>query len=163
MTKTFDTGEYERRFNEFPDITYEEYKKITDEQVRQEVAKENKILQTDTYNRTMNYIEWYTRLDMIETFTSSMKRAPEWSAYIVDWIGEMIKNLFWTPITQRELDFVKDFYADQWRNGEVWYLDVDVWQKVVDNWWYIPFIIRAVPDWTLVHPWEPVVTLTYIL
>ena len=57
MTKTFDTGEYKRRFNEFPDITYEEYKKITDEQVRQEVAKENKILQTDTYNRTMNYIE----------------------------------------------------------------------------------------------------------
>ena len=162
MTQAFNVNEYKRRLNEFPDITYEEYKKITDEQVRQEIAKKNKILQTDTYNRTMNYIKWRTRSDMIETFTFSMRRAPEWSTYIVvDWIRKMIKNLFWTPITQRELDFAKDFYADQWRNGGVWYFDVDMWQKVVDNWWYMPLIIRAVPDWTLVHPWEPVVTVTW--
>jgi len=162
MTQAFNVNEYKRRLNEFPDITYEEYKQITDEQVRQDIAKKNRILQTDTYNRTMNYIKWRTRSDMIETFTFSMRRAPEWSTYIVvDWIRKMIKNLFWTPIMQWELDFAKDFYADQWRNGGVWYFDVDMRQKVVDNWWYMPLLIRAVPDGTLVHPKEPVLTVTW--
>jgi len=162
MTKAFDINEYKRRLNEFPRISYEEYKKIRDEKVRQDIAEKNKLLQTDTYNRTMNHIKWRVRSDMIETFTFTMRKAPEWSSYIVvDWIRKMIKNLFWTPITQRELDFAKDFYADQWKNWWVGYFDADMWQRVVDNWWYMPLIIRAVPDWTLVHPGEPVLTVTW--
>jgi hypothetical protein len=55
--KDFNVKEYKEQLNQFPDITYDEYQQITDEQVRQDIAKKNKILQTDTYNRTMNYIK----------------------------------------------------------------------------------------------------------
>ena len=63
-------------------------------------------------------------------------------------------------ITQNELDFAKDFYDYQGKNWGVWYFDVEMWQKVIDNWGYMPLSIRAVPDWTLVHPGEPVLTVT---
>jgi hypothetical protein len=53
----FNLENYKRQLNEFPNISYEDYQQITDEQVRQDIAKKNKILQTDTYNRTMNYIK----------------------------------------------------------------------------------------------------------
>ena len=160
--KDFNLKEYKEQLNQFPDITYDEYQQITDEQVRQDIAKKNKILQTDTYNRTMNHIKWTARSNMIETFTFMMRRAPEWSSYIVvDWIRKMIKWLFSYPITQQELDFAKDFYADQWKNWGVGFFDADMWQKVVDNGWYMPLTIRAVSDWTLVHPGEPVITVTW--
>ena len=158
----FNLQEYKKQLNEFPNISYEDYQQITDEQVRQDIAKKNKILQTDTYNRTMNYIKWSARSNLLETFTFSMRRAPNWSSYIVvDWIRKMIKNLLWTPITQQELEFARDFYADQWRNWWVWYFDEKMWEKVIENWWYMPLYIRAVPDWTLVHPGEPVLTVTW--
>ena len=160
--KNFNIQDYKSQLNVFPDITYDEYQKITDEQVRQDIAKRNKILQTDTYNRTMNFIKWPVRSNLIETFTFMMRRAPEWSTYIVvDWIRKMIKSLFSYPITQPELDFAKDFYADQWKKWGVGYFDADMWQKVVDKWWYMPLLIRAVPDGTLVHPGEPVLTVTW--
>ena len=158
----FNIQQYKAQLNEFPDITYEEYQNITDEQVRQDIAKRNKILQTDTYNRTMNFIKWPVRSNLVETFTFMMRRAPEWTTYIVvDWIRKMIKSLFSYPITQQELDFAKDFYADQWKKWWVGFFDADMRQKVVDNWWYMPLTIRAVLDWTLVHPGEPVITVTW--
>jgi nicotinic acid phosphoribosyltransferase len=104
--------------------------------VRQDIAKKNKILQTDTYNRTMNYIKWSARSNLIETFTFSMRRAPKWSSYIVvDWVRKMIKNLLGTPITQQELDFAKDFYKDQKETWWVWYFDEKMWERVIENWW----------------------------
>lgn len=162
MKQIFNASEYKKKLNEFPDITFEEYQNITDEQLRQEIAKRNKIIQTDTYNRTMNYIKGDARSNLIETFTYFMRRSVEWGSYIVvDWIRKMIKNVFGSPITQNELDFAKDFYDYQWKNWGVWYFDVDMWQKVIDNWWYMPLSIRAVPDWTVIHPGEPVATVTW--
>lgn len=158
----FNLEDYKRQLNEFPHISYEDYQQITDEQVRQDIAKKNKILQTDTYNRTMNYIKWDTKSNLIETFTFSMRRAPNWSSYIVvDWIRKMIKNLLWTPITPQELEFAKEFYKDQKEKWWVWYFDEKMREKVIENWWYMPLYIRAVPDWTLVHPGEPVLTVTW--
>ena len=162
MKLTFNAVEYKKKLNEFPNITFDEYQNITDEQLRQDIAKKNKILQTDTYNRTMNFIKWPVRSNLVETFTFAMRRAPEWSTYIVvDWIRKMIKNLFSYPITQSELDFAKEFYEYQSKKWGVWYFDADMWQKVIDNWWYMPLSIRAVPDWTLVHAGEPVLTVTW--
>ena len=159
---SFNLEDYKRQLNEFPHISYEDYQQITDEQVRQDIAKKNKILQTDTYNRTMNYIKWDTKSNLIETFTFSMRRAPNWSSYIVvDWIRKMIKNLLWTPITPQELEFAKEFYKDQKEKWWVWYFDEKMWERVIENWWYMPLYIRAVPDWTLVHPGEPVLTVTW--
>jgi hypothetical protein len=57
MKLTFNAVEYKKKLNEFPNITFDEYQNITDEQLRQDIAKKNKILQTDTYNRTMNFIK----------------------------------------------------------------------------------------------------------
>ena len=158
----FNLENYKRQLNEFPNISYEDYQQITDEQVRQDIAKKNKILQTDTYNRTMNYIKWDTRSHLIETLTFSMRKAPNWCSYIVvDWIRKMIKNLLWTPITPQELEFAKEFYKDQKEKWWVWYFDEKMWERVIENWWYMPLYIRAVPDWTLVHPGEPVLTVTW--
>ena len=101
MKTAFNVWEYKRKLNEFPEISFQEYQNITDEQIRQDIAKKNKILQTDTYNRTMNYIKGDARSNLIETFTFAMRRVPDWSSYIVvDWVRKMIKNLFSYPITQ---------------------------------------------------------------
>ncbi|MEI8252423.1 MAG: hypothetical protein WCG25_01400 [bacterium] len=54
---TFDTKSYKARLQEFPDISYQEYQQITDLQVRRDIAKKNKIIQTDAYNRTMNFLK----------------------------------------------------------------------------------------------------------
>ena len=160
--ENFNFQDYKKKLNEFPNISYQEYQEIKDEQVRQDIAKKNKILQTDTYNRTMNHIKWSAKSNLVETFTFSMRRAPEWSSYIVvDGIRKMIKNLFSYPITQAELDFAKDFYADQQKKWWVAYFDEKMWQNVVDKWWYMPLLIRALPDGTLVHPGEPVITVTW--
>ena len=160
--ENFNFQDYKRKLNEFPDISYQEYQEIKDEQVRQDIAKKNKILQTDTYNRTMNHIKWSAKSNLVETFTFSMRRAPEWTSYIVvDGIRKMIKNLFSYPVTQAELDFAKDFYEDQKEKWWVGYFDYEMWEKVVKDWWYMPLLIRAVPDGTLVHPGEPVITVTW--
>lgn len=54
---TFDTQAYKARLQEFPEISFEEYQEITDLQVRRDIAKKNKIIQTDAYNRTMNFLK----------------------------------------------------------------------------------------------------------
>ncbi|MEI7563755.1 MAG: hypothetical protein WCJ39_09320 [bacterium] len=54
---TFNTATYKQQLQAFPEITFEEYQEITDLQVRKDIAKRNKIIQTDAYNRTMNFIK----------------------------------------------------------------------------------------------------------
>ncbi|MEI8008991.1 MAG: hypothetical protein WCI00_06490 [bacterium] len=54
---TFDTISYKAKLQEFPEITFEEYQQITDVHVRKDIAKKNKIIQTDAYNRTMNFLK----------------------------------------------------------------------------------------------------------
>ncbi|MEA3387231.1 MAG: hypothetical protein U9Q66_02355 [Patescibacteria group bacterium] len=43
--------------NIFPDIEFNEYDQITDLSVRKDIAKKNKIISTDSYNRTMTYLK----------------------------------------------------------------------------------------------------------
>lgn len=54
---TFNATTYKQKLQEFPEITFEEYQQITDLQVRKDIAKKNKIIQTDSYNRTMNFLK----------------------------------------------------------------------------------------------------------
>lgn len=55
--KTFDIQSYKARLQEFPEIDFEQFQQITDLQVRRDIAKKNKIIQTDAYNRTMNFLK----------------------------------------------------------------------------------------------------------
>ncbi|MEI6673114.1 MAG: hypothetical protein WCL02_07525 [bacterium] len=109
---TFDTQSYKARLQEFPEITYEQYQSITDLQVRKDIAKKNKIIQTDAYNRTMNFLKGeksYKR----ETFSLSFRRSPNNKYVVVDGIRSALKEILSVKITQAELDFAKAFYADQ--------------------------------------------------
>lgn len=36
-----------------------------------------------------------------------------------------------------------------------------MWQDVIDNWWYLPLKIRAVKDWTVLKPQEPVMSIAW--
>lgn len=157
---TFDTKSYKARLQEFPEISYQEYQQITDLQIRRDIAKKNKIIQTDAYNRTMNHLKWeksYKR----ETFSLSFRRSPNKQYVVVDGIRSTLKDILWIKITQWELDFAKDFYADQkarWWNG---YFDVDMRQDVVDNGGFIPLDIKAVEDGTVLKPKEPVMLVSW--
>ena len=54
---TFNAKNYKEQLQQFPEITFDEYQEITDLQVRKDIAKKNKIIQTDSYNRTMNFLK----------------------------------------------------------------------------------------------------------
>ena len=159
MTK-FNLQAYKNRLEEFPEISYEEYQKITDLKIRRDIAKKNKIIQTDAYNRTMNHLKReksYKR----ETFSLSFRRSPNKQYVVVDGIRSTLKDILWIKITQAELDFAKAFYEDQkarWGNG---FFDEKMRQDVVDNWWFIPLDIKAVDDGTVLKPKEPAMLVSW--
>lgn len=157
---TFDTKSYKARLQEFPEITFEDYQQITDLQVRRDIAKKNKIIQTDAYNRTMNFLKWEKKSKQRETFSLSFRRSPNKQYVVVDGIRSTLKDILGIRITQAELDFAKAFYADQkarWGNG---YFDADMWQEVVNNGGFIPLDIKAVADGTVLKPKEPVMLVS---
>ena len=114
---TFNFSDYKRQLNEFPNITFAEFQQITDEQVRRDIVSKNRILQTDTYNRTMNHIKGKERSKIKETYALSMRRAPGDAPnekYVaIDGLRKAVKKMLSFPITQQELDFAKDFYANE--------------------------------------------------
>ena len=156
---TFNLSDYQRQLNEFPNISYQEYQQLTDERVRQDIASKNKIIQTDTYNRTMKHIKG-ERAKKIETFTFSMRRAPEERFVVVDGIRKALKKMLSYPITQQELDFAKEYYEDQTKKGGTGYFNAEMRQEVVDNGGYMPLSIRAVADGTALKAQEPTLVIT---
>jgi putative nicotinate phosphoribosyltransferase len=156
---TFDTQSYKARLQVFPEISYEEFQTITDLQVRRDIAKKNKIIQTDAYNRTMNFLKG-DRSQKKETFSLSFRRSPNQEYVVVDGIRSTLKDILGIQITQAELDFAKAFYAEQKARGGNWYFDAQMWQEVVDMWWFIPLDIKAVKDGTVVKPKEPVMLVS---
>jgi len=113
---TFNATAYKARLQEFPEITFEEYQQITDLQVRKDIAKKNKIIQTDAYNRTMNFLKG-ERARMQETFTLSFRRSPNKQYVVVDGIRSALKDILGIKVTQGELDFATAFYAEQKAKG----------------------------------------------
>lgn len=157
---TFDITSYTQQLRVFPHITYAEFEKITDIYVRREIIKRNKILKTDAYNRTMTEIRWEKWLQQ-ETFTLSFRRNAGKTFNVVYGIKDKLVELFWTPITQYELDFAADYYAAQekkWWNSS---FNKAMWQNIIDNHnGYIPLEIQAVTDWTPLKAWEPLMSVT---
>jgi len=157
---TFDAKSYKTRLQEFPEITFEEYQQITDLEVRRDIAKKNKIVQTDAYNRTMNFLKG-EKSRQRETFSLSFRRSPNKEYVVVDGIRSTLQWILGIKITQWELDFAKAFYADQkakWGNG---YFDEQMWQDVVDGGGLVPLDIKAVDDGTVLKPKEPVMLVSW--
>lgn len=150
----FDTKAYKARLQEFPEISFEEYQQITDLQIRRDIAKKNKIIQTDAYNRTMNFLKG-EKSSKRETFSLSFRRSPNKQYVVVDGIRSTLKDILWIKITQAELDFAQAFYHDQKIRGGNGYFDAKMRQEVVDKGWFIPLDIKAVEDGTVLKPKEP--------
>jgi hypothetical protein len=56
-TNTFDFDAYRKRQDVFPEVTFEQFQECKDAKVRDSIVSKNRLLSTDTYNRTMNHIK----------------------------------------------------------------------------------------------------------
>ena len=158
---TFNIQEYTNTISQFPTISYNQYETITDKTIRAHIAKQNTILKTDAYNRTMAHTKWEKRND-IETLTLTLRKNAWETFNIIYGIKDKIIELFSKPISQHMLDFAADFYANQknrkWNNAFV----KQMWQEVIDKHnWFIPVSIKAVADGTALHAWEPVLSISW--
>lgn len=156
MNSTFNWKAHKEQLNAFPDITFEEYNKIPDLQVKTDIGKKNKIVLTDTYNRTMTNVKGEERIGKMETYTMTFRKSPNGVYNIVDGVRTELKKIFSGRITQRELDFAADFYENEAKvkkgNG---YFNKAMWQKVIDEYdGYLPIDISAVKDGTMLRPGE---------
>ncbi len=140
-----------KRYMEFPKITYAEFKTLP-EGLRKEIIEKNRILQTDTYNRTMGYIkgdDWKKP----ETYVLQMRKAPH-GYLIVDGVRDQIRKFVQMPVTQHELNFAVEFYA----NARVPFFNREMWQMVIDDHkGYLPLEIYCLPEGTAILPGDPVI------
>lgn len=154
--------EYRQQYFAFPEISFEDFEKIGDLKIRKDIAKKNKIVSTDTYNRTMNFLKWDDKKETNEIYTLTLRKSPNGFYNVVYGIKKIVDDILSLPITQNELDFARDFYANQknaWGNS---YFDKAMWQKVIDeNNWFLPLTIKAVEDWTLMKPGEPIMSISW--
>ena len=161
-TKTFDFDTYRKQQDAFPEVTFEQFQNCSDAKVRDNIVSKNRILSTDTYNRTMNHIKWPIDGQKKETFTLSFRKTGEKAYNIAYGVKRIITEILELPITQVELDFAADAIAHQKEKWWLWLFDKAMWQKVIDEYGgYLPLDIKAADDGTLLKKWEPVMTVTW--
>lgn len=162
MNAKFDLESYKERQMSFPEITYQEFQMIGDLEVRKEIAKKNKILSTDAYNRTMNYLKGKEKSKEFETYTLTFRKSPNNVFNVIYWVRNIIKKIIGKKFTQVELDFAADYYDEQtrlWANG---YFDKEMWKElVINNWGYLPLQIKAVDDGTILKVGEPLMVVSW--
>ena len=157
----FDAAAYaDARFN-FPEISYADFESIDDLDLRKEIAGLNKILLTDTYNRTMAHTRG-ERGSRIETYTMTFRKALyEGAPIVVYGVRNIVKRVLARPITESELEFAREFFEAQAGKGGNGYFDYEAWAKVVrENGGFMPIEVRAVEDGTMVKAGEPVLSVT---
>ena len=156
----FDFESYKRQEFAFPSISYERFEAIDDLEIRKRIVQKNKILQTDTYNRTMNFLRG-EKGRKEEVYTLTFRKAPNGNPYnVVYGVRNTVKGILDLPVTQEELDFASDFYAAQKERGGNSYFDRAMWQEIIDtNDGYIPVTIQAVDDGTILKAGEPVMSI----
>lgn len=153
----------------FPDISYQDFKALPYTAQKSLIAK-NRIINTDTYNRTMNELSGklldskageasqaqdYRRNDQA-TFTLQLRRSP-FDYLVACGIEDMVDELTLLPISQAELDFAVEHYKE---HSNVPFFNKKMWQDVIDNnEGKLPFEIRGVRDGTVVIPGEPLLTV----
>ena len=157
----FDAAAYADARFAFPEISYSEFESIDDLDLRKEIAGLNKILLTDTYNRTMAH----TRGEMgkkEETYTLTFRKPLYEGAPIVAYgVRNIVKRVLARRITESELEFAREFFEAQAKKGGNGYFDYEAWAKVVrENDGFMPITVRAVEDGTLLKAGEPVLSVT---
>ncbi len=140
------------RYFGFPDdLTYEEFLSFP-QRLREEIAEKNRIIQTDTYNRSMAHCKqelWSAG----ENYVLQLRRAPR-GYLIASGIRRHIENAVGMPITQNQFDFAKAFYENY---AQVPFFNEDMWRMVLEkHGGYLPIEIDAVPDGTALLPGDPV-------
>lgn len=92
-------------------MTYDVFKTLTNKREREAVITKNKILMTDTYNRTMAHMvgnDWKKE----EVFTLFLRKS-KGAANVVYGIRNILQELLSTPITKTEIDFAQQAINDQ--------------------------------------------------
>lgn len=138
-------------------LTYEQFQELADWD-RMKIIAENRVLNTDTYNRTMDYLRGPEGWKEEETYTLQMRKSPYGylvAAGIEDAIGELTSK----PITQEELDFAEACYNNLQTPAPAF--NKEMWQTIIDDYdGYLPIEANGVPDGTVVLPGEPLLRVT---
>lgn len=144
----------ERYFGVPQALLYPDFLKLSDE-LRMKIVENNRVLQTDTYNRTMDYIEGPEgQLDA--TYALQLRRSPH--GYIMAMGMHNLVSRLSMPITQDELDLATEFHETE---AKIPYFNRETWQNIIDNnAGYIPISVDCVPEGTAVLPGDPIIRVT---
>jgi putative nicotinate phosphoribosyltransferase len=153
-----------------PRISFSEFKHLTPLAQRAFLSK-NRIISTDTYNRTMGELErregrraipsiggtiTAKNLPVPETYTLQLRRG-QFGYLIACGVEDLAQEFASMRITKEEVDFAKEYY----RHSRVPFFNESMWRWVVEkNEGKLPFTIRGVRDGTLMKPGEPFLTVT---
>jgi len=155
----FSLASYRDQLRQFPAITYAEYRDIPDDDVRLDIARKNKVISTDTYNRTMSHIKG-PRGRRPEAYTLTFRRSTNGRYLVASGLRRAVQEALGPTFTHGEIDFARDFYADQRARGGNGFFDEAMWRDVVErHGGRLPLRVRAVADGTVLLPGEPVASV----
>ena len=155
----FDLDDFRESLRSFPPITWGEFRAIADDDVRLAIAGRNRVISTDAYNRTMARIRG-VRGRAAETFTLTFRRSANGAWLVANGIRRALRDALDHRFTHAEIDFARDFYADEAARGGNGLFDEAPWREVVDRHdGRLPVRVRAVADGTVLLPGEPVMSV----
>lgn len=146
----------------FPEITFQEFKALP-YKIQKDLIARNRIINTDTYNRTMDELSSKlldssvtTKVHNEATFTLQMRRSP-FGYLVANGVHDMVEELTLLPISKAELNFAREYY--QHIKGVKFFND-KMWTEIVENQGgKLPFEIHGMPDGSVVLPGEPMLTV----
>ena len=123
---------------------------------RMEHLAQNRIINSDTYNRTMDYLRGPEGWREQETYILQMRRSP-YGYLVAAGIEDAIDELTSRPITQTELDEAEAHFE----KNNVPFFNKAMWQEIIDNnEGLLPIEISGVRDGTVMLPGEPMLQVT---
>lgn len=148
--------ELSERYFGFPEgLTYQKFLEF-DVPLRRAIICRNRVIQTDTYNRTMDKAkgeDWKKE----ETYVLQLRKAPH-DYLITTGIADQIKQQLELPITQSEVDFAAEFFA---RQANIKYFNKEKWDWVVrEHNGILPLKIDGLPDGTAILKGDPILRIT---
>lgn len=138
------------RYNGFPDdLSYEDFLGL-DDTTREEIVRRNRVVNTDTYNRSMANAkgeEWSKQ----ETYVLQLRTAKR-GYLITSGLRRQFEKILRLPITENEVMFANAFYKN---HAKVPYFNRDMWDMVLQNNGVVPMTIDSIPEGTVILPGDP--------